>query len=96
MMNHHSITSNENKNEELRRYFKQKLNHKEPQKPPNIYFIRRSPKHLRHYLKNPESLNDAMSKSPEEHKIGFKLFPLDHREHKIVTDLNNKRLQKKL
>ena len=41
-----------------------------------------------HYLNNPEKLDSAISKSPEDQQIGFKLFPLDPIEQDIVTNLS--------
>ena len=50
---------------------------------------------MKHFLNNPDSLDDAISKSPSEHRMGFKLFALDPIEHDIVTKLKNPKTVRK-
>lgn len=79
----------ENKNEQLRKRVTRKLNFRQPSPPPNIYFIRRDPEYLNHYLNDPVSLEQAMTDSPKEYQLGFKLFQPQPEEEDIIRKIRH-------
>lgn len=66
------------------------LNHRKPEHPPDIYFIRRNPKLLDKYLDQRE-MDAIMKEAPEKYQVNYDLFSLDPEEKTIIENIHNKK-----
>lgn len=64
----------------------QLLNHRKPEHPPDIYFIRRNPKLLDKYLNNNE-MDTLMKEASRRQQFSYKLFGLHPAEKGIVDKI---------
>jgi hypothetical protein len=66
------------------------LNHRKPEHPPDIYFIRRKPELLDKYLDNSE-MDSLVKEVPPKFKLNYNLFRLDPQEKNIMRSMQNKK-----
>lgn len=66
------------------------LNHRKPEHPPDIYFIRRKPELLDKYLDQSE-MDSLVKEAPAKFKLNYNLFKLDPQEKEIIRALQNKK-----
>ena len=66
------------------------LNHRKPEHPPDIYFIRRKPELLDKYLDQTE-MDSLVKEAPAKFKLNYNLFKLDPEEKEIIRNLQNKK-----
>ena len=68
---------------EARKRAVQLLNHRKPEHPPDIYFIRRNPALLDRYLDN-EEMDQLIKDAAPRLKVNYRLFSLDPQEKDII------------
>lgn len=66
------------------------LNHKKPEHPPDIYFIRRQPEMMDKYL-DQEEMEELIKEAPPKFKLNYNLFRLDPQEKEILRMVQNKK-----
>jgi hypothetical protein len=66
------------------------LNHRKPEHPPDIYFIRRKPELLDKYLDTQE-MDTLVKEAPNKFKLNYNLFRLDPQEKDIMRSMQNKK-----
>ena len=68
----------------------QLLNHRKPEHPPDIYFIRRNPKLLDKYL-NPVEMESLVKEAAPRLKVNYNLFGLDPQEKEIMKTIQSRK-----
>lgn len=66
------------------------LNHRKPEHPPDIYFIRRNEKMLNRYLE-PTEMEFLVKEAPLKSKQAYKLFELNPTEKDIIRKINHQK-----
>jgi len=62
---------------EARKAVLEALNSHKPQFPPDVYFVRRNPRLLDRYMRNPTEFDELVKESSPAQKLTYKLFSLD-------------------
>lgn len=68
----------------------QLLNHRKPEHPPDIYFIRRNPKLLDKYL-DPVEMDGLVREAAPRLKVNYNLFGLDPQEKEIMKTIQSRK-----
>ena len=64
------------KGDDARKRARSILNYREPQHPPDIYYIRRTPDLLNRFLHDDEEMNKVVENVPENLKHNYEIFKL--------------------
>jgi hypothetical protein len=66
------------------------LNHRKPEHPPDIYFIRRNPRLLEHYL-NERQMQRVVDQAQPSQRLNYALFKLDPVEKLILRQAQTRK-----